>query len=252
MKSDFAILILSCDKYSDLWDPFFKQFWKYWPDCPYKVYLGSNETTYKNSKVVNVLSGKDIDWSHSYRNILDQIPENYLFVWLDDVFLISEINSDEFGKCFDYFKKNNGNHMAFLPNKTIKERYYLLEKGMPYRVCVLAFWKKTYLQNILINGENPWNFEIMGSYRASYDEGFFCVNYPLLEYIQLVEKKFWTKKGFEYCKNNNIQINEQSRPIQRFELFNKYKDIYFNLMLKCPWRIRVKIMGIFRKLFISY
>ena len=39
MTSDSAILILSCDKFSDLWKPFFDLFWKYWPDCPYNVYL---------------------------------------------------------------------------------------------------------------------------------------------------------------------------------------------------------------------
>ena len=39
IKNKFAILIVSCDKYSDLWDPFFKLFFKFWPDCPFNIYL---------------------------------------------------------------------------------------------------------------------------------------------------------------------------------------------------------------------
>jgi len=41
-RANCSILIPSCDKYSDLWRPFFTLFWRHWPDCPFPVYLGSN------------------------------------------------------------------------------------------------------------------------------------------------------------------------------------------------------------------
>lgn len=37
-----AVLIVSCDKYSDLWDPFLRAFDRYWPDCPFTVSLLSS------------------------------------------------------------------------------------------------------------------------------------------------------------------------------------------------------------------
>jgi hypothetical protein len=32
-----AIPVVSCDKYSDLWQPFFALFDRFWPDCPLDI-----------------------------------------------------------------------------------------------------------------------------------------------------------------------------------------------------------------------
>ena len=36
-----AVVVCSCDKYSDLWDPYFELFKKFWADCPYPVFLNT-------------------------------------------------------------------------------------------------------------------------------------------------------------------------------------------------------------------
>ena len=41
-SSKLAILMLSCDKYSDLWDDFFNLKERFWPDCPYHCYLATD------------------------------------------------------------------------------------------------------------------------------------------------------------------------------------------------------------------
>ena len=41
-RSDCSILVVSCDRYRDLWTPFFTLFQRYWPDCDMPVYLGTN------------------------------------------------------------------------------------------------------------------------------------------------------------------------------------------------------------------
>ena len=48
---DPAILVVSFDAYQDLWPVFFQAFFKYWPDCPYRVYLGANTATYVHPRV---------------------------------------------------------------------------------------------------------------------------------------------------------------------------------------------------------
>ena len=82
MNSDFAILILSCDKYSDAWDPFFALFRKFWPDCPYKVYLATNELKPEVSGVHIIASGKPKNWSDDTLAVLKQIQEGHLGRWL--------------------------------------------------------------------------------------------------------------------------------------------------------------------------
>ena len=44
-KEDLTILDVSCDRYADFWEIFFKLFDRYWLDCPYKVYFGTNFKT---------------------------------------------------------------------------------------------------------------------------------------------------------------------------------------------------------------
>ena len=42
-NDDVAFLIVSCDRYSDLWEAFFTLLSKYWPDKNFHTYLLSNK-----------------------------------------------------------------------------------------------------------------------------------------------------------------------------------------------------------------
>lgn len=257
MKSNSAILILSCDKYQDLWRPFFKLFWKNWPNCPYQVYLGSNQTPYIGSKrVKSIASGKDLNWSTSYKKILSQIPEQNIFVWMEDAFIISKVNTSVFARCFEFLKKSGVNHIHFKPNpkpdSVVDANFGLYQKSMPYRTNAIGFWNKNYLEKLLIDGESAWNFEIMGSYRTSYDDGFYCHLKPVIDYVHLIEKGKWIREGLTYCKKNNIDIDFSKRTIAKLNMVNIVKDQYYRTILNKPWGIRVKLMNLLRKIFASY
>ena len=47
MLQNTALLVSSCDKYSDCWDPFFKLLSIYWKDLEYPVYLITEEKEYE-------------------------------------------------------------------------------------------------------------------------------------------------------------------------------------------------------------
>lgn len=260
MTSKFAILILSCDKYADLWEPFFYLFWKNWQDCPYPVYLGSNTIAYKKDKrVKTVLSGKDTDWSTSFKKILAQISEKYIFVWMEDAFITSKMETERFEETFNFLKTSGAIHIYHRPNlrpdRWINEgKYGVHEKGMPYRVSVVGFWQKDYLGKLLTDGENSWNFEIMGSYRSSYTDGFYCLNKQLFEFIHLVEKGRWIPAGIDYCKQNNVPVDISARPkiMAEKRTVSILQAAYFNRLLSIDWKFRVKLMNLLRRLLVSY
>ena len=58
-SEDIAFVVSSCDKYYFLWDPFFKTLEKYWPDCPFQLYLITNSLDYQNEKVKTLNIGED-------------------------------------------------------------------------------------------------------------------------------------------------------------------------------------------------
>ena len=51
LTNNVDVLFTSCDKYQDLWGPFFTLFFRYWQDCPYLVYIGSNHFKYDHERV---------------------------------------------------------------------------------------------------------------------------------------------------------------------------------------------------------
>ncbi len=258
-KNDCTILVLSCDKYSDLWEPFFGQFWKYWPDCPYPVVLGSNTIDYKDPRVKTILSGPDRDWSTSLRIILEKISTPYIFLWLDDIFPIEKIHSKNFSDALEFLSLNRGKHMHTQPSPkpdalTQDTRFGIYEPGAPYRATAMGFWDISYLHDFLLPGENPWNFEIMGSYRTRYSDGFYCSMNPLFERLHVVEKGRIFLDAYEYCIAHSIQLDTKKRPVlaRANYLKSRIQIVIFNTVIKIPWRIRVATMDVLRKLLISY
>lgn len=259
IHNDCTILVLSCDKYSDLWEPFFGQFWKFWPDCPYPVALGSNTKGYKHPKVKTILSGPDRDWSTSLRAILEKISTPYIFLWLDDIFPIEKIRSTDFSDALEFLFHNRGKHMhtgpSPKPDRIAPDPHFgVYEPGAPYRATAMGFWEVSYLHDFLLPGENPWNFEILGSYRTSYADGFYCSMKSLFKRLHVVEKGRIFADANEYCRNHAIPLDTTKRLVlaNTTKLKSQIQIIIFNTVIKIPWKIRVATMDVLRKLLISY
>ena len=145
-KNNLAILVLSCDKYSDLWVPFFECFFRFWSDCEYPVYLGANKQNFGDKRVRTILSGEDQDWSSSVRKIIEQIDAEYVFIILEDLFLVKNVDSVKFQECFRVLLENDFYHCHIdqrpKPDSVIEQGIGVYAKGMPYRVNVLGLWKK--------------------------------------------------------------------------------------------------------------
>ena len=45
----FTVLVNSSDGFEDCWDPFFKLFDKYWPNCNAPIILNTEKKTYKST-----------------------------------------------------------------------------------------------------------------------------------------------------------------------------------------------------------
>ena len=255
-----AILVLSCDKYSSLWKPFFVQFHKYWPACRYPLYLGSNTIVYGGDKnVQTLLSGKSKDWSTNFLSILDQIPEEYIFVWLEDYFLTNYLDQKLFDSCLRFLISQKANHIQMTPSIPSDEvskdgMFACAKKGAPYRAAAYGFWKKNHLQKIILPGENVWQFETFGSYRSSFFDGYFSLRRNLFEYIQIVERGKIFREAYEYCIKHNINLDMSDWQVHS-RLHKVKSDIMrhiFNGIIRIPWKARVGTMNIFRKALASY
>lgn len=254
-----AVLVMSSDGYADLWPTFFDQFVRRWPACPYPVFLGSNTVAYHGHDfVTTVFSGPDRDWSSSARSIVEQIPHSYLVILLEDLLIADDVASTAFARDVQLMQRHGSRHIQLAcrlaADRIDAEGYGVIDRGAPYRVNVCGLWQKQAFLDLLIDGESPWNFEIMGSYRSSYLDGFLRMRKPPLRLVNLVEKGRFLPAGVKYCHEHGIPLATDHRGIARGRrgFGSRAKALWFNAMVHVPWRLRVSTMNVLRKLLVSY
>ena len=114
MKDKVSLLILSCDKYKDLWPIFDYFFKKNWANCFLDKYFLSNHEQSVPSGFRSINVGEDVSWSNNLILALDKIETPYVFLLLDDVFINNKIDNDNLDEIFNDFCENKGNYLKFL------------------------------------------------------------------------------------------------------------------------------------------
>jgi hypothetical protein len=211
LKKNFSLVVISCDKFYDTWSPVAYSFQKYWPDCPVKRYLLTNNKNFKSKFFINKRVGNDKDWSTNLKKFLKKIKTKYVILWLDDVFLTNQVDTEKVKKDLLWSIKMNIDYLQ-LTNlysyKTFLPEYFLIEKNHPYRTSIFSsIWRKVVLKKIINPGENAWEFELKGSSRSNKYKNFYSVNCDRFRYLHAIEKGKWLRNAIDWLKKENFDIN---------------------------------------------
>lgn len=222
MKQDFAVVIVSCDKYSDLWIPFFKLFWRFWPHCPFNVYLLSNTLRITVPGVQNLFSGDDLSWSSSLRKGIIQLKEEYILLFLDDLFLCDFVKTNKVIEIFDWVSKTCPNYVRMNPSQKSDKPYNefvgLVSPGTMYRTStVLSLWRRDVLLNLLRDDESAWGFEIYGSIRSDCYDGFYSTYENFFPVINGVIKGKWQQSAVQKLESLGVDIDLARRGVMTFQ-----------------------------------
>lgn len=230
-KKKVAILVISCDKYSDLWETCSKIFNLYWPDCQYDKFLASNNIPYSNDGFKPILMGNDASWSYGVKTALIQLEKDYdyVFTLLEDYYFIDKIDNDYIIKMFNSFIDVDGNFLRLL--KILKYKVFFFneyfgetENYLPYRqTCVFTLWKIETLKAILKDEENAWEFEKIGVKRGFEFNKFFCVYKNPFRVVNLIIKGKVVPSSFSKIQKILPGIS-QSRPF-----FTPYEMLKMNI-----------------------
>lgn len=217
-NASLGIVILSCDKYMDLWTPVINEFFNHWSDCPFPVYLLSNEKKYEDSRVTMINVGKDIDWSTSVSRGLEHFAHSHVLFWMDDAFLSNKVDTKRIERIFQYHLDNDLNYIRLRsdpkPARKIDNQYGELAAEGAYRVSVFAtMWSLEVFQNILVKGESAWEFELRGSLRSRDFDKFYSVNYDCFPHIHGVERGVWIRTAALHLREKGYEINFCYRPV---------------------------------------
>jgi hypothetical protein len=219
-----AVLISSCDRYQDLWKPFFTLFFKYWPDCPYPVYLSTNHGRYDDPRVKIIAMGDDTDWSSGFRSAMKMIPYQYVIILMEDYLLMKRVDTEKIERLITYMDKKKAGCLRLIPSPgpdlpcPDNEDVGGISKGSDYRLSLqAAIWNKNILLNLLRNGETAWELELKGTKRTNeLDVPFLSVknNPPIHYFCTAVVKGKWVKEAVDLCRKEGIEVNLKIRPMQ--------------------------------------
>jgi hypothetical protein len=233
MKDKVSILINSCDKYSDVWGIFFPLFFKYWPDCPWQIYLGSNEKKYNDPRVITICVGKDKSWAESAFIMLKEIPTQNILFFLDDFLIFWKVDTSKVVHYYDSFLELNANCLRLRNSpeiyNTVQGYNDLVErpKGESNRVALdIAFWKRETFMNLLKSGENPWQMESEGSIRSNKYKGFYTSKEWVIERRNGLETGKWMRYNLDLIRRENLVIPPghkiRSRTEELFSIVNSF------------------------------
>lgn len=252
-KDRVAFLVVSCDNYSDVWDIFFNNLSKYWPNCPYNVYLQSNfKDFFFDGEVQTLKVGKDKSWSDGLMNALNQLRDyDFVLLTLEDLVIKDFVNNDLINTTIESFIDNGSNYLSLInepkPDKRFNSIYGEISSGAMYRsTSTFAIWNRKTLLSLLDTKENAWEFEKIGSQRSNIFGGFYSVYSDLFPYINTIIKGKWTYEALQYFKKNNISFNE-SRGKMTLVDWNKHKFYRFIrgfILMITPFKLRKLLLRI--------
>lgn len=191
-----AVLVVSCDSYSDVWTPFFTLFRKHWVDCPYPIYLLTNFKEPIIEGIQTLAIGADISWSDNLITALRRIKEDYVIIMLEDLILTKPVHTEKVKEVVEWANTHNVNYVRMNPTVRADKPYNSLvgyvSKGTVYRASVvMPLFKKEALFELLKSGENAWEFEYYGSERADTMDDFYATHYDYFPCINGIIKGVW-------------------------------------------------------------
>ncbi|WP_316815888.1 hypothetical protein [Pedobacter nyackensis] len=219
-KNNIALIVHTCDRYELLYKGFEYFFQKNWDfEIPVTYYFATEELSVDVKNFKNIKSGKG-EWSNRLVNLLDQIEEDYVIYFQEDMWLNKPVDKDVFIELFektlankwqlvklnssDVFKTTatgnfiKGFNISKLDNK---ESRFLMSHQV-------SLWNKAFFKEQLKPNEHPWRNERKGTKRLrKLDPEIFHLDY--------------------FAENGNAAINKNLADVVRSE----YQSISFNATL---------------------
>lgn len=247
-----TVLVNSCDRYQEAWNPFFSLFRKFWKECPFEVVLATETYNYSDFNVRTINTGNGV-WSKRLNTVLRKIDTPYVLFFLEDYFLHAPVRHEAFMEVLNKMIKDE-NVGAFYFNRIGGYRtpsikypdFYDMNNSeiIQYHLnCQVGLWSRMAFIEATNIDLSPWEFEMEGFGKVSdqlKNYSFYCskdtVHYELkaadiFSYLVSVQtgigiarsKWLWNNKKF--FKSHGIDCKcETLGHMSHFEfLFNEFK-----------------------------
>ena len=236
MHGNCAVLIVSCDKYKDLWGPCITLFRRFWNDCPYPVYLLSNTVKADFPNVTSIATGSDISWSDNLLIALNSLECSHVLLYIEDLFLIDTVDSKTIQSLIQRCIDEDWNYLRLNPtpkgDALIDDSISEISPGTVYRSSVVfSVWKIDILKQMLKKGESAWDFEEIGTARTDAFPKFYASNHALIPNCNTVIKGVWETEALKSIRALGINPDLSHRRAMNSTEYLKWKFKQFRSMI---------------------
>lgn len=224
VKNRVAVIVSSCDYFSDCWTPFIKSFEDNWKDCPFEVYIITNgkqlPDTNCNIRTLNV--GIDQQWGSNTLKALRHINADWIIYLQEDYFLEHRVNTDRMLAHINYCSKYGIDYLRlsfpFMEKTPDGNGYYILDYKLKYAVCLqAALWRKESLEKVIVEGWTGWDFEYKIAKHLN-------TSFPEFQARGLA-KSDCSEKGFIYVEGTAVRKGRWTRAAVKYLCENGFCDL---------------------------
>jgi hypothetical protein len=240
-KQNASLLIVSCDKYSDLWEVQVAAIEKFWPDCPMQIHLLTNELRPQIKSVDTIPVGADMAWSANLILALRLLKTEFVFLLLDDIILTRSVNTSKICTQIEALQRVGGNCLklhgvpGLVWGKGGVGSIAIEPPGGAYRVSTVAtVWRRSALLSLLKPKETAWQFEIDGSRRADSVEGFYFSEERSVYVLNAIIRGKWSVNALRKVTAKILPGYHPKRGLMSFTAESAYQ---LRLLFSAVWRI---------------
>ncbi len=208
LKDKITCLIFSCDKFSDLWDGNLKLFRENWPDRDFETFIITDKPTNRTFTDAKVIAaGENVEWTDRLKYALQFVKTKYVFLTLDDYFLIKPVSSEHMEYYVDLMDGGGYDYIRFFKRPKSATRselpyfkgVYNVENSCMYSVNLYScLWAKDFLAYTVKDSRSPWDYEVTLHERAmEYNaKCLVCLNkeYEILDVVRkgkILHNAYW-------------------------------------------------------------
>jgi hypothetical protein len=199
--SKVGVFVCSSDSRRDILERVLPSIFKYWPTCPYPIYVGVN-THCGISPRITLLVAQPSEWRRECLEQVAQLPETHLIIVLDDFLFQKPVDQIRLSKLVSQAITLDLQYLRLLPvGQSLMQRLTRLLRARPsvgirairdrqrfYSGLQIAIWNKLHFVSLLELEGSIWDFEHQQRPGARH---YAITNYPPITYRHLVEKGRW-------------------------------------------------------------
>lgn len=174
-RTDYTLVVASCDNYSDIWNPYFRLLKINWPEFDKHIILICENKSFSfNGLDIEVVNINDKYWSNRLIVALKKVKTKYVLFSLDDFFINDKVDNEEIVFCLNELNKHKdiatfsfADSLVNDVDDGVYQNYDLRHLYGEYRFNTqAALWRKKDLLKVLRKNESAWDAENNGTFRA--------------------------------------------------------------------------------------